>query len=61
MKMNWKSLSLSIGAAAQLSTSLALARGAEISVVRAPNDNHRQSSMVPVSASALLSRRPDAW
>ena len=37
MKMNWKSLSLSIGATALLATSLALARGADISVVRVPN------------------------
>src|SRR5262245_61508091 len=50
MKMNWKSLSLSIGATALLSTSLALARGADISVVRVPDGGIRPQAVIDASA-----------
>jgi hypothetical protein len=46
MKMNWKSLSLSIGATALLATSLALARGADISVVRVPKGGIQPQAVV---------------
>lgn len=46
MKMNWKSFSLSIGVTTLLATSLALARSADISVVRVPNGGIQPQAVV---------------